>query len=85
MGELRKLQSILVIVAYHGGFERDLDTNEAYVVDTGENLGSKIINNIKGIDCLITAHQHRTSMLKKLMEQLLFKLELEVVMSLMLT
>ena len=49
----------LVVVAYHGGFERDLSTNKPYVVDTGENLGSKIINNIKGIDVLITAHQHR--------------------------
>ena len=58
VGELRSVVD-LIIVAYHGGFERDLDTDEAYVVDTGENLGSKIINNIKGIDCLITAHQHR--------------------------
>lgn len=50
----------LIIVAYHGGFERDLNTDESYVLDTGENLGSKIINNVEGIDCLISAHQHRT-------------------------
>jgi len=48
-----------IIVAYHGGFERELVTNKPYVVDTGENLGSKIINNIKGIDVFISAHQHR--------------------------
>jgi 2',3'-cyclic-nucleotide 2'-phosphodiesterase/3'-nucleotidase len=55
----------LVVVAYHGGFEKDLDTNESYVLDTGENLGSKIINNVDGIDCLITAHQHRNIALEK--------------------
>jgi 2',3'-cyclic-nucleotide 2'-phosphodiesterase/3'-nucleotidase len=49
----------LIIVAYHGGFERDLRTGQPYVVDTGENLGYKIIKNISGIDCFISAHQHR--------------------------
>ncbi len=49
----------LVILAYHGGFERDLHSHEFFVNDTGENLGSKILEEISGIDCLITAHQHR--------------------------
>ena len=60
-----KEKADIIIVAYHGGFEKDLETDEAYVLDTGENLGSKIINNIKGIDCLITAHQHRQIALEK--------------------
>ncbi len=49
----------LVILAYHGGFERDLHSHEFFVNDTGENLGSKMLEEISGIDCLITAHQHR--------------------------
>lgn len=52
----------LLIVNYHGGFERDLDTNELLVADTGENQGSKMINEIEGIDILLTGHQHRTLM-----------------------
>jgi len=55
----------IIIVAYHGGFEKDLETDEAYVIDTGENLGSRIINNIKDIDVLITAHQHRHIAIEK--------------------
>lgn len=54
-----KEKADIIIVAYHGGFEKDLETDEAYVVDTGENLGSRIVNNINEIDVLITAHQHR--------------------------
>jgi len=53
-------QADLVILAYHGGFERDLETFEPYVEDTGENLGSKMLASIKGIDILLTGHQHRT-------------------------
>ncbi len=56
--ELREKVDVL-IVAYHGGFERDLKTDDLYVEDTGENLGSKILKNIEGIDVLLTAHQHR--------------------------
>lgn len=52
----------LLIVNYHGGFERDLETNELLVADTGENQGSKMINEIEGIDILLTGHQHRTLM-----------------------
>jgi len=56
--ELKK-QVDLVVVAYHGGFERDLYTKEPYIIDTGENLGSKMIEEISGIDVFISAHQHR--------------------------
>ena len=49
-----------VIVSYHGGFERDLESNELVVEDTGENQGSRMLNEIEGIDLLLTGHQHRS-------------------------
>ncbi|MBI9009385.1 MAG: bifunctional metallophosphatase/5'-nucleotidase [Tenericutes bacterium] len=49
----------LVVVAYHGGFERDILTRKEFVKDTGENQGCKIFANIKGVDILLTGHQHR--------------------------
>lgn len=48
-----------VVVVYHGGFERDLETKEPTEELTGENVGYKICSEIKGIDILITGHQHR--------------------------
>lgn len=50
----------LLIVSYHGGFERNLDTGEYNVVDTGENQGYKMMDTIDGIDILLTGHQHRS-------------------------
>lgn len=49
----------LVIVGYHGGLEKDLHTREEFVRDTGENQGFKIFDEIKGVDILLTGHQHR--------------------------
>jgi 2',3'-cyclic-nucleotide 2'-phosphodiesterase/3'-nucleotidase len=49
----------LVVVGYHGGLERDIITGEEFVKDTGENQGFKIFDKIKGIDILLTGHQHR--------------------------
>lgn len=49
----------LLILAYHGGFERDLDTNEALEALTKENQGSQMLNGIEGVDVLLTGHQHR--------------------------
>lgn len=58
--EIRKNYNVdVMIVAYHGGFERDLETDELNVIDTGENRGSKIVDEIDGIDVLLTGHQHR--------------------------
>jgi 2',3'-cyclic-nucleotide 2'-phosphodiesterase/3'-nucleotidase len=54
-----KPQVDFLIVNYHGGFERDLQTNELIVEDTGENQGSKMLNEIPEIDLLLTGHQHR--------------------------
>lgn len=49
-----------IIVVYHGGFERDLETGEPTEKLTGENLGYKICKEIKDVDILITGHQHRS-------------------------
>lgn len=49
----------VMIVAYHGGFERDLQTGEPTESLTGENQGFSICEEVEGIDVLITGHQHR--------------------------
>ncbi|HDR7793555.1 TPA: bifunctional metallophosphatase/5'-nucleotidase [Bacillus luti] len=49
----------LLVVAYHGGFERDLQTGEPTESLTGENQGYAICHEIEGIDILLTGHQHR--------------------------
>ncbi len=49
-----------VTVVYHGGFECDLQTGVPIEKLTGENQGYRILNEIKGIDILITGHQHRS-------------------------
>lgn len=49
----------LVIVSYHGGFERDLETGEPTEVLTGENQGYQICHEVEGIDVFLTGHQHR--------------------------
>lgn len=49
----------IVIVSYHGGFERDLETGEPTEVLTGENQGYQICQEVEGIDVLLTGHQHR--------------------------
>ncbi len=54
-----KDQVDFIIVNYHGGFERDFDTWQLTNEDTGENQGSKMLEEIDGIDLLLTGHQHR--------------------------
>lgn len=49
----------VVVVAYHGGFERDLVTGEATEALTGENEGFQLLAEVPGIDALVTGHQHR--------------------------
>lgn len=49
----------LLIAAYHGGFERDIETGEAAENLTGENQGFEMADKIDGIDVLLTGHQHR--------------------------
>ncbi|WP_430788684.1 bifunctional metallophosphatase/5'-nucleotidase [Virgibacillus flavescens] len=50
----------LLIVSYHGGFERDIETGEATEALTGENQGYQLCQEIEGIDILLTGHQHRS-------------------------
>lgn len=50
----------VLIVSYHGGFERDLETGEPTENLTGENQGYAICQEIEGIDVLLTGHQHRS-------------------------
>ncbi|QJD84437.1 bifunctional metallophosphatase/5'-nucleotidase [Cohnella herbarum] len=49
----------VVIVSYHGGFERDWNTGEETEEQTGENEGWQLCREVDGIDVLITGHQHR--------------------------
>lgn len=52
-------QADLVLVSYHGGFERDFETGEPTEALTGENEGFAILQEVSGIDAFITGHQHR--------------------------
>ncbi|MBC8059883.1 MAG: 5'-nucleotidase C-terminal domain-containing protein [Clostridiaceae bacterium] len=47
------------IVAYHGGFERDLETGGPTEVLTGENQGYELCMKVSNMDVLLTGHQHR--------------------------
>lgn len=49
----------VVILAYHGGFEADLETGQPTETDTGENEGYKLLTQIPGVDAVVTGHQHR--------------------------
>lgn len=52
-------QADVVIVSYHGGFERRLETGEPGEPLTGENQGYAMCEQVPGIDVLLTGHQHR--------------------------
>lgn len=56
----REEQPDIMVVSYHGGFERNMATGEPTEPLTGENEGYAICQNVKGIDVLLTGHQHRT-------------------------
>lgn len=60
LDELRTKEVDGIVVMYHGGFEKDLDTFQPYIQDTGENIGSKILEMFPEIDVLLTGHQHRS-------------------------
>ncbi|GAX91215.1 bifunctional metallophosphatase/5'-nucleotidase [Effusibacillus lacus] len=55
-----KEQADLVVVSYHGGFERDLETGTRTEQLTGENQGFQLCMEVPGIDVLLTGHQHRS-------------------------
>lgn len=48
----------LIVIAYHGGFENDLETGEK-IETTGENEGYQLCEELEGVDIIITGHQHR--------------------------
>jgi 2',3'-cyclic-nucleotide 2'-phosphodiesterase / 3'-nucleotidase len=56
----------VIIVSYHGGFERDLDTGEVTEKLTGENVGYQLCMEVPEIDVLLTGHQHRAIGNKKI-------------------
>ncbi|WP_139902318.1 bifunctional metallophosphatase/5'-nucleotidase [Clostridium thermarum] len=57
---LREVEHVdIVIVCYHGGFEKDLESGEPIGKITGENEAYEICQNVEGIDVLLTGHQHR--------------------------
>ncbi|MGO3731612.1 MAG: bifunctional metallophosphatase/5'-nucleotidase [Vagococcus sp.] len=56
--KLKELADV-VVVSYHGGFEKDLLTGEPTEVLTGENEGYDLLHHVEGIDVLLTGHQHR--------------------------
>ncbi|WP_414838570.1 bifunctional metallophosphatase/5'-nucleotidase [Carnobacterium sp. TMP28] len=56
--QLRELADV-VVVSYHGGFEKDISTGEVTEPLTGENEGYQLATEVPGIDVLITGHQHR--------------------------
>jgi len=49
-----------IVCVYHGGFERDLYSGLPTEELTGENEGYQILQEVPGIDVLITGHQHRS-------------------------
>lgn len=55
----REERADVVIVSYHGGFERDPQTGESTEPSTGENAGYELCERVEGIDVLLTGHQHR--------------------------
>lgn len=55
----REKEADILIVSYHGGFERDLDTGKPIEKITRENQGWRLCHEVDGIDVLLTGHQHR--------------------------
>lgn len=55
--KLREQVDVL-IVSYHGGFEKDLVTGKETEEQTGENEGWQLLEEVSGIDVLLTGHQH---------------------------
>lgn len=49
----------VLILCYHGGFERDLETGELLEDENGENQGYRMCTEIEEVDIIISGHQHR--------------------------
>lgn len=58
-----KAQTDFIIVAYHGGFEKSVDTSMVPTEKlTKENQGSELLETFDSIDMMLTGHQHRSFM-----------------------
>lgn len=53
-----KERADVVIITYHGGFERNLNTNKLDEKVVGENEGFRLCQEVAGVDALLTGHQH---------------------------
>lgn len=49
----------VIVLAYHGGIERDLDSGAPLEALTGEDQGFQLLQEVPDIDVLLTGHQHR--------------------------
>ena len=49
----------VLILCYHGGFERNLETKELLETENGENQGYRMCTEIDEVDIVISGHQHR--------------------------
>ncbi len=59
VGHLQEKYNVnAIIVAYHGGFEKDLATGESLEL-TRENIGYELCQQLDNVDVVITGHQHR--------------------------
>ncbi|KID41136.1 bifunctional metallophosphatase/5'-nucleotidase [Fructilactobacillus fructivorans] len=55
---IMKKEADIIVVLYHGGFERD-KAGKLSEKFTGENESYQILEQVPGIDALVTGHQHR--------------------------
>ena len=60
-----KEKSDMIIVCYHGGFEKSLDGNNTPTEKlTKENQASELLENYDSIDIVLSGHQHRSFITK---------------------
>jgi 2',3'-cyclic-nucleotide 2'-phosphodiesterase/3'-nucleotidase len=57
--KMREEGAQVIVVMYHAGFESDLKTGEATEMYTAENRAYALLQEVDGIDALVTGHQHR--------------------------
>lgn len=58
--KLKEIEKVdYVVCTYHGGFERDLETGVLAENNPKEDEGYMMCENIKGLDVLLSGHQHR--------------------------
>lgn len=55
-----KEMSDLVVIGYHGGFEKDPQSGEQISELNGENQGYEMVTTLEGVSAYIFGHQHKT-------------------------